>query len=73
MIAVPLWQQAIDFLREKYQMNITSVAECAGTYHWVIIYPVNKSNIEQELERSEGESYYEAREKAILKAIELIN
>lgn len=81
-ILTPLWQQAIDFLETKgYYINITRVFQWSPLpikfLGWCIY--IGTENPEEELECN---SYYvnhyystkqEAREQAILKAIEIIN
>jgi hypothetical protein len=60
----PLWQQVIDWLREKYDINIDIAKICNGSnnYHFAL-------NLTWEY--IEG-TYYKMREQAILKAIELV-
>jgi len=68
VIAAPLWQQAWSFLNDKYGIFIT-IALVANGYGFYIHKDFNTTN--------KGENYgfyptiYEAREAAILKAIEL--
>lgn len=69
-IKAPLWQQVIDFLKEKYQLHI--YIDFYDTYAFAIKcekdqYYNRFGSFEMELK-----TYYEAREQAILKAIELI-
>ena len=69
LCAAPLWQQAIDFFREKHNIWIQIEMEYYDgiTYNYVIIQNNGKViNFEDEFHE-----YYEAREQAILKAIEL--
>lgn len=70
LFKAPLWQQAIDWLREKYQLHI--YIDFYDTYAFAIKcekdqYYNRFGSFEMELK-----TYHEAREQAILKAIELI-
>ena len=62
-IKAPLWQQVIDWLREEHGIHII----INKTYGYVLLLnkrnPIGKNNIG---------NYYQAREQAILKALELI-
>ena len=69
LISAPLWQQVIDWFREKHNLWIQIEMEYYDgiTYNYVIIQN-NGKVIKFE---DEFHEYYEAREQAILKAIEL--
>jgi len=67
LLKAPLWQQAIDWLREKHNLFI-ELTPYNKLFHWDIIkidgmfpYGISEKRF----------LYYEAREAAILKAIEL--
>ena len=69
----PLWQQVIDWFREKHNIHISIPNYYDG---WSIDIRGFKQNINLEYHSEPGnclENYYEAREQAILKAIEIIN
>jgi len=75
-LKAPLWQQVIDWLREKYDIHIVITV-----YPYSEIIEVNGYKIYMEINASlctvinnetESWSYYKAREQAILKAIEII-
>ena len=70
-IKVPLWQQATDFLREKYELSVFIDMNCMENsgYAFYIGDLVSRETIFENYENIE--SYYEAREQAILKCIEL--
>ena len=68
-IAVPLWQQVIDWFREKHNMYIEITYE-GGLQKDTSLYSFQIwSN--QTSNKSDKMNYYKARESAILKAIEL--
>ena len=67
-VAAPLWQQAIDWLREKKHIRITE--ELGKGTLGMHCFSVRS---ERPTELTEGKTYSAAREAAILKAIELIN
>ena len=67
----PLWQQVIDWFREKHNIHISIPNYYDG---WSIDIRGFKQNINLEYHSEPGiclENYYEAREQAILKVIEL--
>ena len=76
-ISAPLWQQVIDWFREKYDIVIQPIIFDKGfleqdkfCYQWHIYFKSdNPDNIY--ISPKEWKTYYEAREQAILKAIEL--
>lgn len=67
LIACPLWQQAIDWLRENKNIHIAEDLSRPATYCFRIM---TGGLINPELYF--GNTYSEAREAAILKALELI-
>ncbi len=76
-IAAPLWQQAIDWFREKYKINIFFDCEmngCSMEVDWFKykykIY-VDRNWVNKGIYNS-SDSYIESRKQAILKAIEII-
>lgn len=77
-IAAPLWQQVIYWFIEKYNLFILLCPERDNGFGFKILNIKNKINItHSELDLFEVEprfeTYLEAREQAILKALELIN
>jgi len=71
IIDTPLWQQCVDFLREKYSIIISN--KYIGTISKYEIYVYNMFGQIESFENYECSNFYDAREQAILKAIELIN
>lgn len=73
---IPLWQQAIDWFRNKFRMIIEVLQEEeSGHYSWeyLIYYDLNTDKPLLYYQNIyEFESYEIAREQAILKALELI-
>ncbi len=77
-ISAPLWQQAIDWLRESknihlcYNPHFTTSGTVAG--YMFDVYSFSDLLGRQESERTiNGVTYQQAREQAILKALELIS
>lgn len=71
-ILAPVWMQAIDFFREKYDIHVSIPNYYDG---WTIDIRGFKQNINLGYHTKPGlclENYYDAREEAILKAIELV-
>lgn len=72
-ITAPLWQQAIDWFREKHNLSI-DIYTISGfselIYSWDIL---TKNNVYQinNFKIGSDKSFYKMREQAILKAIEL--
>src|SRR6266496_1931274 len=72
--AAPLWQQAIDWLREEHNIEVTIKGECSlneifgwtSRVHWLMSYPVI------DIEAGFDIEYYEALKLGIEKAIELL-
>ena len=77
-IKAPLWQQAIDFIREKYGyvIYITEIGENKSLYTYTIeikdhsLYPIDE--LYSAYFGDLHETYYQAREQAILYTLELI-
>lgn len=73
----PLWQQAIDWFREKYKINISLIPWNYNTW-WYQIESFNDNTNEINSVIAETKkiisdiSYYDNRKQAILKAIEII-
>ena len=70
-VLAPLWQQVIDWFREKHNIHISIPNYYDG---WSIDIRGFKQNINLEYHSEPGiclENYYETREQAILKVIEL--
>jgi len=66
----PLWQQAIDWFREKFKHHIEIQSpdyQNENDFYWTI-HVVKKIGVFGD---GSSDNYYEAREQAILKAIEL--
>lgn len=68
----PLWQQVIDWLREKYNLYVNIEPNISKNWEFSI-YNLNDSLLfgAKSLYINKELNYYEAREQAILKAIEL--
>ena len=70
IILAPLWQQAIDFLREEYDFIVNPTVDYKGIYHWIVAWPI--SSYQVDTEDINGNTWYRARENAIIKTLELI-
>ena len=68
-ILIPLWQQAIDWFREKYKINCIVGYTDDDKEEFMAV--IDRPNQDIDYNMNPTESYYEAREQAILKAIEL--
>ena len=75
-VSAPLWQQVIDWLREKY--NLCIEIQCPQRefdfYSWTIHEPLGINDEEYNCQTYEDgftNNYYKAREQAILKVLEL--
>ena len=68
----PLWQQVIDWFREKYKLYILVEPNITGNWQFSI-YKLNNGLLfgQKSLFIQKELNYYESREQAILKAIEL--
>lgn len=62
-IARPLWQQLIDWLREKHKVIVTYGESTDGIPYWDIFTPNDKRIVG-------GLDYYDSREKVITEAIQ---
>ena len=72
-IAAPLWQQVIDWFKDKYNFEIYILPNHHNKYKWGIITNWCKSYARNDFfDCILYSTLYEAREQAILKAIELI-
>lgn len=69
-LPIPLWQQVIDWFRTKHQILINPVVDVKDKFWWVIAIRINDYDVETV--NVYGVDYYEAREAAILKAIEIV-
>lgn len=67
IIAIPLWQQVIDWLREKYDINIVIHKCCHTDMKGIQTITYTNTGIPWD----SVPTFQEAREQAILKAIEL--
>lgn len=67
VINIPLWQQAIDFLRIKYNISVEP-SVWVNTTTWV----VRNTQTNETLYNTNDADYYNGRLKAVTKAIELI-
>ena len=70
-IAAPLWQQVIDFFREKYKMEVAATPVYLNEAIGVTKVDSYLPFVDGDYLEDECETFYEAREKAVLKAIEL--
>ena len=70
-IYAPLWQQVIDWFREKHQIYI-SPRSLSGNDPKYQIHQLFGKNKSFEIYLIYGENYYEARKAAILEAIKLV-
>jgi len=68
-LQIPLYQQAIDWFREKHQIWINPVSEYQGKFLFVIADQSDSMDVKTV--HIKEESYFKSREQAILKAIEL--
>lgn len=69
-ILAPLWQQAIDWLRDVHNVNVDFYQADSGNY----VYCISHTGIQNTRLSQDGNyPYPEAREKGILKAISLID
>lgn len=69
-ILAPLWQQAIDWLRNVHNVNVDMYQADSGDY----VYSISHTGIQNtRLSQNGNYPYPEAMEKGILKAISLIN
>lgn len=70
-VLAPLWQQCIDWFREKYDIDIEIHSKFGhGTGWWAnLCYNPTRTEV---LNIAIFDNYYEARERAILECIELL-
>ena len=68
----PLWQQVIDWCREVKNINVEVWYDNTQDDGFPWLYEIYIDNKEHQHDGSYYDSFYEAREQAILKAIELI-
>ena len=68
-VAVPLWQQVIDWLREKYNLYISIEANFSKKRWYFVVGNLWEYNSGSFFD--DFKTHYEAKEQAILKAIEL--
>ena len=66
----PLWQQVIDWFREKYKINCVVGYTDNDKEEFMAV--IDRPNQDIDYNMNSTESYYEAREQTILKALELI-
>lgn len=71
VFGAPLWQQAIDFLRENHDIDIWIEKDVINGKYYIQIPKVTETVLNDHFNRW-SDSYPEAREKAILKVLELI-
>ena len=68
LVAAPLYQQVVDWLREKYSLCVWVNKQWAGEINYIGyvegMYPIEKE--------SDGNTYYEALTKVIKKVLKLI-
>jgi len=70
VVSVPLWQQVIDWLRENHKIWINSVSSHKGIFCFLVADQANLLSFG--IHDIKYPSYHEAREQAVLKALELI-
>ena len=73
-ITAPLWQQVIDWLRETYKINIliAPIYSSENLKGYVFNFGlITMDNLSEVFKNGKFETFYKAREQAILKAIEL--
>lgn len=75
IIKAPLWQQAIDFFREKHNIIIEVWFDYTqiNINEFLWIYEIYVNNNQHDHDGSWYDNFNECREFAILKAIELLN
>lgn len=66
-----LWQQAIDWFREKHNIIIEIWYDITQTDGFTWLYEIYVNNTEFEHDGNYFDNYYECREQAILKTIKL--
>lgn len=78
IITAPLWQQAIDWFEKRFSLLIAvdpirmNVSDKEGyKFTWYIINGKNMNQVEEDETPIGYSTYYEAREQALLKAIEI--
>ena len=71
-LSAPLWQQAIDWLRENHKLNVIIDNKYEHQIDKWVGITQNTNIYYDEYVTSKFDSYYEAREQAVLKAIKLI-
>ena len=64
IIIVPLWQQVIDWFREKHKIRVCNLVNIYIEATFIIYHSTD-------VEVIDGNDFYKTREQAILKAIEL--
>ena len=73
-IKAPLWQQVIDWLRETYKINIliAPIYSSENLKGYVFNFGlITMDNLSEVFKNGKFETFYKAREQAILKAVEL--
>jgi hypothetical protein len=70
LIGAPSYQQIIDWFRSVHKIHITITSQSQESWQWHIQFPHDSLN---KMWQEDFNSYEEARENVILKAIELIS
>ena len=73
-LKAPLWQQVIDWLRETYKINIliAPIYSSENLKGYVFNFGlITMDNLSEVFKNGKFETFYKAREQAILKAVEL--
>ena len=73
-LEAPLWQQIIDWLRETYKINILIVPIYSSENLKGYVFNfglITMDNLSEVFKNGKFETFYKAREQAILKAVEL--
>lgn len=69
ILAAPLWQQVIDWFRDKYSLYITITSQSQESWQWHIQFPHDSLD---KFWEEDYTSYEEALEEAVLQALKRI-
>lgn len=73
LVAAPLYQQVVDWLREKYRINTYANSLSLTGYYGFVGEIGNYSNAKKIIDETKVLTYYESLTKAIEEALNLIN